>query len=66
MREQLLSVGIDIGTFSQTGTACLGRPDRVDFLGRNKFRLREISAVLRFYALVRAPQCGAPEVEAPE
>ena len=68
MAEQLLlSVGIDIGTASpQTGAPVWGTPEAFHILGGSEFRLREISASLRFHGLAPAPLCGAPVVEVPK
>lgn len=67
MTEELLSVGIDIGT-SLPSTHCVrvGGPDIFHILGGSESRLRKICAALRFYGLTPAPLCGAPVVEVPK
>ena len=65
MAETLLSVGIDIGV-SPDRHACPGTPEEFHILGGSEFRLREISASLRFHGLAPAPLCGAPVVEVPK
>ena len=67
MREQLTSVGIDIGTLSPQAAGQPGGPSlRLHILGANELPLRKISAMLRFYGLTPAPRCGDPVVEVPE
>ena len=67
MTEHLLSVGIDIGTsFPDTHGVRVRVPKFFQILGGSKFRLRKISALLRFYGLTPAPPRGAPAVEVPK
>ena len=66
MTEKLKSVGIDIGTSApRNAVHSAGTPWSFHILGGNGFRLREISASLRFHGLTPAPLCGAPVVEVP-
>ena len=67
MGEQLLSVGIDIGTsLPRTGTPVRGSHWDFHILGGSEFRLRGICAELRFHGQKPAPRCGAPVVEVPQ
>ena len=67
MTQELLSVGIDIGTSPPRARRLRpGGPAHLNPSGGSEFHLREISAALQFYGLTPAPPCGAPVMEVPK